>query len=172
LDRKAITAAWSRFEAASIVVMNALGRRLIVVAPRAVKSLSRTKSYLIGIPLTLAIPAAGVFLGLKLANNPRLANDKSPVVSAVVAAGFFLLGAFFTGVRWFGLLGAVAIAGFVALTIFLLCARLIGVNVLALFRREAKPPEAGPDTSDHDEVEDLENTTRATSTASSAGTIR
>jgi hypothetical protein len=33
-------------------------------------------------------------------------------------------------------LGALAIWGFVMLAIFLLCARLVGANVLALFRRE------------------------------------
>jgi hypothetical protein len=171
-DTKALTAAWSRFETVAIAVINALYRRAIVIAPRALRILSSTKLYLVGIPLALGIPAAGVFLGLKLAHNPLFANDKSPLVDAFVGVGFFLVGAFFKSVRWLGLLGAVAIAVFLGLTIVLLCARLIGANVLALFKRDPKPPEADSDSSDQAEVEDLENTTRATSTASSAGTMR
>ena len=54
-------------------------------------------------------------------------------------AALFLLTVFFTGVNRIGLLGALAIAGFVLLAIFLLCARLIGANVLALFRRQPGP---------------------------------
>jgi hypothetical protein len=107
----------------------------MVLARLAFRATSSSKAYLIGIPLTLAIPIAGVFLGLRLAHNPRFA-DKGPVLEPVVAAGFFLLSAFFTCVRWFGLLGALAIWGFVVLAIFLLCARLVGANVLALFRKE------------------------------------
>ena len=103
------------------------------------RAISSTKAYLIGIPLTIAIPVAGVFLGLRLAHDPRFANSKSPLVDVVVFAGFFLISVFFTCVRWFGLLGAIAIAVFVVLAIFLLVARLVGANVLALFRRESKP---------------------------------
>lgn len=61
---------------------------------------------------------------MRLAHNPRFANDKSPLVDGVVGAGFFLLSAFFTCVRWFGILGA---------------------NVRALFRREPKPSVAPED---------------------------
>ena len=136
MPTKAIGTAWSRFETASIVAINAVHRRVMVVARVASRGTSSTKAYLIGIPLTLAIPIAGVFVGLRLAHNPRFAADKGPVLEPVVAAGFFLLAAFFTCVRWFGLLGALAIWGFVMLAIFLLCARLVGANVLALFRRE------------------------------------
>ena len=77
---------------------------------------------------------------MRLAQNPVL--DQGPVVGAVVNAALFLLTVFFTGVNRIGLLGALAIAGFVLLAIFLLCARLIGANVLALFRRQPgpKPP--------------------------------
>lgn len=145
MDTKAISAAWSRFETASIGAINAVHRRVIVVGPRAFRAIASTKAYLIGIPLTLAIPVAGVFLGLRLAHNPRFANDKSPLVGGVVAAGFFLLSAFFTCVRWFGLLGALAITAFLVLAILLLCARLVGANVLALFRREPKPSVAPED---------------------------
>jgi hypothetical protein len=138
-NTNAITAAWSRFETASIVAINAVHRRVTYVAPRALRAISSTKAYLIGIPLTIAIPVAGVFLGLRLAHDPRFANSKSPLVDVVVFAGFFLISVFFTCVRWFGLLGAIAIAVFVVLAIFLLVARLVGANVLALFRREPKP---------------------------------
>lgn len=141
MDTKAISAAWSRFETASIVAINAAYRRVKVVAPRALRAVASTKAYLIGIPLTIAIPVAGVFLGFKLAHDPRFAGDKSPLVEGGMAAGFFLITAFFTGVRWFGLLGAIAIAAFLVLALFLLCARLVGANFLALFRREPKPGE-------------------------------
>jgi hypothetical protein len=145
MDTKAISAAWSRFEAASIVAINAVYRRAVVFVPRVLGAFSSTKAYLIGIPLTIAVPVAGVFLGLKLAHNPRFANDKGPMLDAIVGAGFFLLSAFFTGVRWLGPLGAVAIAAFIGLAIFLLCARLIGASVLALFRREPGPSVAPED---------------------------
>ncbi len=136
MNTKAIGAAWSRLETASIVTINSVHRRFRAVAPWTFRSISSTKAYLIGIPLTLAIPIAGVFLGLRLAHNPRFAAARGPLIDAVVAAGFFLLTAFFTCVRWFGILGALAIWGFVGLAIFLLCARLVGANVLALFRRQ------------------------------------
>jgi len=145
MNTKAVSAAWSRFEAASIAVINAIHRRVAVFAPHLLGALSSTKAYLIGIPLTVAVPVAGVFLGLKLAHNPRFANDKGPLIDAVVGAGFFLVSAFFTGVRWLGPLGAVAIAAFIGLAIFLLCARLIGASVLALFRREPGPSVAPED---------------------------
>jgi hypothetical protein len=139
LNTKAISAAWSRFETASIAAINAVHRRVVVYAPRAFRAILSAKAYLIGIPLTIAIPVAGVFLGLRLAHDSRFANTKSPVVEAVVAAGFFLVSVFFTFVRWFGPLGAIAIAVFVALAIFLLVARLVGANVVILFRRKPKP---------------------------------
>ena len=134
MDTKAIRA---RLETASIVAINSVHRRFMVVARLAFRAISSTKAYLIGIPLTLAIPIAGVFLGLRLAHNPRLAPDNGPLIETAVAAGFFLLAAFFTLVRWFGILGALAIWGFVGLAIFLLCARLVGANVLAVFRRQS-----------------------------------
>ena len=112
-------------ETASIIAISSVHRRFRAAAP-----------WIIGIPLTLAIPIAGVFLGLRLADNPRFAAGRGPLIDTAVAAGFFLLTAFFTCVRWFGILGALAIWGFVVLAIFLLCARLVGANVLALFRRE------------------------------------
>jgi hypothetical protein len=102
----------TRFETASIIAINAVHRRVVVAAPRALRAISSTRAYLIGIPLTLAIPVAG---------------------------GFFLLTAFFTAVRWFGLLRAIAITIFLVLATFLLCARMVGANVLALFRREPEP---------------------------------
>jgi asparagine N-glycosylation enzyme membrane subunit Stt3 len=101
----------TRFETASIIAISAVHRRVVVAAPRALRAISSTKAYLIGIPLTLAIPVAG---------------------------GFLLLTALFTTVRWFGLLGAIAIT-FLVLAILLLCARLVGASVLALFRREPEP---------------------------------
>jgi hypothetical protein len=139
MNTKAISAAWSRFETAWIVAINAVHRRVTFLAPRAFRAIASTKAYLIGIPLTIAIPVAGVFLGLRLAHDPRIANSKSPLVDIVVAGGFFLISVFFTCVRWFGLLGAIAIAVFVVFAIFLLVARLVGANVLALFGREPKP---------------------------------
>jgi hypothetical protein len=136
-DTKTLSAAWSRFETASIIGINAIHRRVVFFAPRARRVISSMPAYLIGIPLMLAIPAAGVFLGLRLAHTPRFANHA--LVDSVVNAAFFLLTAFFAAVRWFGLLGAIAIAGFVVLAIFFLCARLVGANVLAIFRRQPKP---------------------------------
>jgi hypothetical protein len=135
IDTKALSTAWVRVSTASIAAVHATRRRLVIISPRVLGALSSTKPYLIGIPLTLGIPALGVFAGLKLAHDPHFANGNTPLVDAIVGAGLALLSAFFTAVRWFGLLGALAIAGFVLLAILLLCARLIGANVLALFRR-------------------------------------
>ena len=149
-DTKAISEAWSRFEKASVVAINAAHRRFTVLAPRVWRVIASTKAYWIGIPLTLAIPVAGVFLGLKLAHDPRFASAKSPLVEAGVSASFFLLTAFFTGVRWIGLLGTIAVAGFLLLAIFLLCARLVGANVITVFRRPRKPREHPP-SSEHKE---------------------
>ena len=93
---------------------------------------------MIGIPLALAVPALGILVGLRLAKNPQFVNAKSPVVEAVVSAALFLLTVFFTGVKRFGLLGTLAITGFILLAVFLLCARLIGANGLAVFRRQPR----------------------------------
>ena len=135
IDTKALSTAWTRVSAASVSAANAIHRRAAKISPRTFKVMSSTESYLIGIPLTVAVPALGIFLGLKLSHDPRFASGNSPLIDAVVNAALLLLSAFFTAVRWFGLLGAIAIAAFLVLAIFLLCARLIGANVLALFRR-------------------------------------
>ena len=139
IDTKTISTAWTRVAAAVIAAVNAAHRRILVIAPHVLRAVSSIKAYLIGIPLAIAIPALGIFVGLRLAKNPQLVNDKSPVVGAVVNAALFLLTVFFTGVKRFGLLGTLAIAGFILLAIFLLCARLIGANVLAVFRRQPNP---------------------------------
>jgi predicted phage tail protein len=83
----------------------------------------------------IAIPAAGIFAGLRLAHNPGFAGGKSALVDPIVAAGFFLLAAFFTGIQWFGLLATIWIAAFLLLAIFLFGAWLIGSLVIAMLRR-------------------------------------
>jgi hypothetical protein len=111
-------------------------RRLVVIRSRPVRVLSSLKPYLIGIPLMIAIPAAGVFAGLRLAHSSRFGAGASALVDPIVAAGFFLLAAFFTGVRSFGLLATIWIAAFLLLAIFLLGAWLIGSLVVAVLRRD------------------------------------
>jgi hypothetical protein len=129
-----------------MTAVNAARRGIVSISPHALRVLSSTGAYLIGIPLAIAVPALGIFAGLKLAQDPRFAGGNSPLIDAVVSMGLVLLSAFFMFVRWFGLLGALALTGFVVLAIFLLCAWLIGANVLALFRRPApsEPPSKPP----------------------------
>jgi hypothetical protein len=146
IDTKALSTAWTRVSGASMTAVNAARRGIVSISPHALRVLSSTGAYLIGIPLAIAVPALGIFAGLKLAQDPRFAGGNSPLIDAVVSMGLVLLSAFFMFVRWFGLLGALALTGFVVLAIFLLCAWLIGANVLALFRRPApsEPPSKPP----------------------------
>jgi hypothetical protein len=127
----------ARAATTAIVAINAVHRRIVVVRSRPIRILSSLKPYLIGIPLMIAIPAAGVLAGLRLAHSSRFGGSASALVDPIVAAGFFLLAAFFTGVRSFGLLATIWIATFVLLAIFLLGAWLIGSLVVAALRRDS-----------------------------------
>ena len=97
----------------------------------------------------LAIPAAGFFAGLRLSHDPKFAGHRVPLLDQIIAAGFFLAGAFFAAERRFGLLAAIAVASFVTLAIFLLIAKLVGVLALTAFKRERLAEPAGGQASEH-----------------------
>jgi len=121
-------------------------RRTQVIAGRAFQIASSTKAYLIGVPLTLAIAAGGIFLGSRLSHNPSFANDNSPWLQALVAASLFLLTAFFTGVQRLGLLAALGVAAVLVLAILLICGRLVGTLLFTAIRgsRSDKPKDRSP----------------------------
>jgi hypothetical protein len=126
----------------AIITINSLHRRAKLISRHAPRVLASAAPYVIGIPLMLAIPAAGIFAGLRLAHDPKFAADKTPLVEPLITAGFFVVGAFFTAVRAFGLLAAIGIAGFLVLAIFLLCAKLVGALAITAVggdRRQREP---------------------------------
>jgi hypothetical protein len=115
----------------------------------------------------VAIPAGGIFLGLRLAHDPKFAADKTRIVDPLITAGFFLVGAFFTAVKAFGLLAALGIAGFLVLALFLLCAKLVGALAITAVggdrrrepARELTPmntPQFAAPEDDEAEVADLD----------------
>jgi hypothetical protein len=138
---------WSRFTTRSIRAINAVHRRTLILSRLAPRVLSSAAPYLIGIPLMLAVPAGGIFLGLRLAHDPKFAAGKASLVDPLINAGFFLVGAFFTAVRAFGLLAAIGIAGFLVLAIFLLCAKLVGALMITAVRGDRRPEPAAEVTS-------------------------
>lgn len=135
-----------RVATTAIVAINAVHRRLVAVRTRPFRFLSSLKPYLIGVPFMIAIPAAGVLAGLRLAHSLRFAGATKALVDPIVSAGFFLLTTFFTGVQSFGLLATIWITAFLILAIFLLGAWLIGTLVIAALRREPADERAGEPT--------------------------
>jgi CDP-diglyceride synthetase len=138
----------SRLVTMAIVAINAVHQRIVVVQRRPMRMLSALKAYLIGIPLVVAIPAVGVFVGLRLAHNPRFTSGNSTLADPIVGASFFVLTAFFTCVRWFGLLAALGIATFILLSIVLLCAWVIGSLAIAAVRRDRADERVNDSTGD------------------------
>ncbi|MHB8588267.1 MAG: hypothetical protein ACYDA0_05345 [Candidatus Dormibacteraceae bacterium] len=127
---------WSRLASTSIVAINAAGRRIAAATRRPIRALSSLKAYLIGVPLMIAIPVAGIVGGLRLAHSSRFAGANNALINPIVAAGFFLLTTFFSAVRRLGLLAALGITTVVLLAIFFLCAWVIGSLVVAVVRRD------------------------------------
>jgi hypothetical protein len=126
-------------------------RRAQVIAGRAFKIASSTNAYLIGVPLTLAVAAGGIFLGSRLSHNPRFASDNSPLLQALVDAGLFLLTAFFMGVQRLGLLAALGVAAVLVLAILLICGRLVGTLLITAIRGSRSDKPKGHSTDDpHD----------------------
>jgi hypothetical protein len=111
---------------------------------RAPQFLASAAPYLIGIPLMVAIPAAGILAGLRIAHDPKFARAKTPMLDPLINAGFLVMGAFFTAVQKIGLLAAIGIAAVLGLAIFLLCAKLLGWLLIVSVRGDrAQPPAAG-----------------------------
>jgi len=129
---------WSGLTTRSIRAINSAHRRTLIISRHARRFLVSATPYLIGIPLMVAIPAGGIVLGLRIAHDPKFAADKTPIVDPLITAGFFLVGAFFTAVKAFGLLAAIGIAGFLVLAIFLLCAKLVGALAIAAVRSDRR----------------------------------
>jgi len=125
---------WSRITRRVIIVINAVHRPVLATSRHAPRVLASTAPYVIGIPLMLAVPAAGVYAGLRLSHDPKFASGKPPLVDPLITAGFLLAGAFFTAVREFGLLAAIGVATFLAVAIFLLCAKLVGALAITAVR--------------------------------------
>jgi hypothetical protein len=157
----------SRLTDPSIRAINAAHRRALLISRRTRRILASAAPYLIGIPLMLAIPAAGVFVGLRLAHDPKFAADKAPLVDPLITGGFYLVGAFFTAVQRFGLLATLGMVGFLVLAIFLLCAKLVGALAVTAARGGPRrkpaanltPADALRDAlpeDDQDEVADLD----------------
>jgi hypothetical protein len=129
---------WSGLTTRSIRTINAIHGRGLIISQHTRRFLVSAIPYVIGIPLMIAIPAGGIFLGLRLAHDPKFAAGKAPIVDPLITAGFFLVGAFFTAVKAFGLLAALGIAGFLVLAIFLLCAKLVGALAITAVRGDRR----------------------------------